>query len=263
VSQKLTISQTLTLNTGTAIPVFGFGTWKLQGVEATQAVLWALQAGYRLLDTASIYGNETEVGEAVRQSGLARSEIFVTTKLWPTNFFRVETAFSASLKRLGLSYVDLYLIHWPRFGRNKAWQVLEKIYDQGLAKAIGVSNYSVEDLEDLFKTSRVVPAVNQVEFSPFAYRQGLMDYCRDKGIVLEAYSPLTRGHNLGHPIIRKLAERYRKTGAQTMLRWSLQHGLIVIPKSSRKERIAENAAIFDFEISPEDVVALDALGPTR
>lgn len=257
---ELSLVSKYKLNNGIEIPVLGLGVYQMSSEETERAVRWALEAGYRHIDTASFYGNEQAVGKAVRESGISRGEIFVTTKLWPTNFFRAAAAFETSRIKLGLEYVDLYLLHWPSpFGRGRAWKVLEQLYAQGLCKAIGVSNYSIAQLEALRKTSTIVPAVNQVEFSPFLYRQELLAYCESSGIQVEAYSPLTRGKRLNDATIETLAKKYDKSPAQIMIRWSLQHGLVVIPKSRSKERIVENSSVFDFAIDESDMQTMDGL----
>lgn len=242
------------------MPRLGLGVYKIpSGVVTEQAVVWALAAGYRLIDTASFYGNEVDVGLALKKSGLSRSEVWITTKLWPSNFLRPEKAFYRSLEKLGLDYLDLYLIHWPFPGSTRVWKILEKIYKKGDVKAIGVSNYSLKDLKKLLPATSVTPAVNQVEFSPFLYRRELLEYCREKGMVLEAYSPLTRGKKLENPIVEIVAKKYNKSVAQIMIRWALQHGLVVIPKSSNQSRIVENGAVFDFTMEEEDMLRLDSL----
>ncbi len=259
--RQLSIDATVPLNNGLGMPTLGLGVWQMsKGAETEQSVLWALEAGYRLIDTAKIYGNEASVGNAVRQSGIARGEIFVTTKLWPTDFFRARAAFQKSLDKLGLAYIDLYLIHWPLpLVKSRLWKDLEKIYAEGRVRAIGVSNYSVEQLQALASTADIPPAVNQVLFHPFSFKKSLLDYCKSKNIVLEAYSPLARGKKFGDSGIAEIARKYTKTPAQIMIRWSLQHGLIPIPKSSRKERIIENGAVFDFQIEDNDMQFLDNL----
>jgi diketogulonate reductase-like aldo/keto reductase len=258
---QLSIDATVQLNNGLDIPLLGLGVWQMsEGVETEQSVLWALEAGYRLIDTAKIYGNEASVGNAVRKSGIARKEIFVTTKLWPTDFFGVRAAFQKSLDRLGLAYIDLYLIHWPiPLVKSCVWKDFEKIYAEGLVRSIGVSNYSVKQLEALASTAAIRPAVNQVLFHPFSYKKRLLDYSKSKNIVLEAYSPLARGRKFGNPVIAGIARKYARTPAQIMIRWSLQHGLIPIPKSRRKERIIENGTVFDFQIEDNDMKLLDNL----
>jgi methylglyoxal/glyoxal reductase len=256
----MTPHPTITLNNGVRIPQLGLGVYQVEGTAALNAVSWALEAGYRHIDTASLYGNEKEVGEAIRASGIPREEIFVTTKLWITNFLRAEAAFNDSLKRLGMEYVDLYLIHWPSpMGRDHAWKSLEQLHASGLTRAIGVSNYAIKHLEALQKISETVPAVNQVEFSPFLYQKELRDYCTARNIQLEAYSPLTRGKKLHDDTVETIAKKYSKSSAQIMIRWSIQHGNIVIPKSIHQERIRENANVFDFEITDVDMKILDAL----
>lgn len=243
------------------MPALGLGVYQIpKGSQTQQAVLWALEAGYRHIDTASFYGNEADVGQAIKQSGIPREEIFVTTKLWPTDFWSAEAAFEKSLDKLGLDYLDLYLIHWPiPIGKGRAWKVLESLYRKRRVKAIGVSNYSIRDLKDLLKIADIRPTVNQVEFSPFLYQKKLLEYCQSEQIQLEAYSPLTRGKRLSDSTIDQLAKQYQKTAAQMMIRWSLQHGLVVIPKSSNHARIRENAQVFDFEISQTDMERLDGL----
>jgi diketogulonate reductase-like aldo/keto reductase len=251
---------TVRLNNGIMMPTFGLGTWKMSDAEAETAVRFALDAGYRLIDTAKLYGNERGVGRAVRGSGIAREEIFVTTKLWPTDFFSPQAAFEESLKKLALEYVDLYLIHWPiPMMPQSVWLALEKIYAGKQARAIGVSNYNVSDIKKLLEYASVTPAVNQIRFSPFQFERDILDFSRASNIVVEAYSPLTQGKQLDNTIVRTLATKYHKTAAQILIRWSLQHETVVIPKSSNPERIKENAAVFDFEISAEDMALLDAL----
>jgi diketogulonate reductase-like aldo/keto reductase len=244
----------------------------MDGYEVTNAVPVALEAGYRHFDTAKIYGNEYELGQALRSSGVPRNELFVTTKLWVSDhgFKQAQAAFQASLHRLGMDYVDLYLIHWPgteagnNFQRNaelraESWRALEKIYTSGKAKAIGVSNYTIHHLEQLLRYCSVVPQVNQVEFHPKLYQRELLEYCKRHNIVLEGYSPLGRGKYLNHPSIKRIAEECNKTPAQVMLRWSLQHGVVTIPKSTHRSRIIENTQVFDFELSRTQMGQLDAL----
>ncbi len=255
----LSLTTKLTLNNGVQIPTIGLGVYQIPlGEQTENAVSWALEAGYRHIDTAAFYGNEKDVGRAIKKSGIPRNEIFVTTKVM--NLLRPERAFYQSLENLDLGYIDLYLVHFPfPLLRKRAWKILEKIYKKGDVKAIGVSNYSAKQVGQLLRYADVVPAVNQVEFSPFLYRKELQNYCKSKGILLEAYSPLTRGQRLGNDVIGELAVKYEKSSAQIMIRWSLQHGLIVLPKSSNRQRIAENSHVFDFEISAEDMEKLDGL----
>ena len=258
---QLSMRTAIQLNNGRDMPVLGLGVARMaEGAETEQSVLWALEAGYRLIDTAKIYGNEASVGRAVRKSGIAREEIFVTTKLWPSEFFRVRAALQKSLDKLGLAYIDLYLIHWPvPLVRSGIWKDFEKIYAAGLVRSIGVSNYSVKQLKALAAAADIPPAVNQVLFHPFSYKKELLDYCKSKNIALEAYSPLAKGRKLNDPVIAQLAGKYVKAPAQIMIRWSLQHGLIPLPKSSNKNRIFENTKVFDFHIENDDMKVLDNL----
>jgi diketogulonate reductase-like aldo/keto reductase len=258
------------LNSGKKIPSFGFGTWGLaDGAQAEQAVGKALEAGYRLLDTAKIYGNERSVGAAVRDSKVGREEILVTTKLWngDQGYQTALDAFDASLERLGLEYVDLYLIHWPgRANSNReSWRALGEIYERGDAKSVGVSNFSVEDLEELRGGSQLVPAVNQIPFHPFVYsdQAGVVDYCQERGIVVEAYSPLSRGRHIKHKTISAIARAHNKTNAQVMLRWAIQHGTVPIPKSAHLKRIKENLQVFDFELTDKEMEQLNNLSGHR
>ncbi|HMA53402.1 MAG TPA: aldo/keto reductase [Acidobacteriota bacterium] len=262
---KLGLQTRITLNNGVLMPLFGLGTWAATGKAGRRAVVWALEAGYRLIDTASSYGNESEVGEALRESGLPRSEVFVTTKVWPGEFGTEPTlrAFEASRLRLGLEQVDLYLLHWPGEDprlRAESWRALETLLADGRCRAIGVSNYGIPELEQILGGGGgIVPAVNQVPFSPFDQQRDVHVFCKLHGIRLEGYSPLTRGVKLGQRTVRTLAQARGRTPAQIMLRWALQKEVVTIPKSVHKERILENAGLFDFSLSPEDMAALDAL----
>ena len=246
------------------MPVLGLGVWKMAaGTETEQAVEWALEAGYRLIDTASTYRNEQSVGAALRRSGLPREQVFVTTKLLPVHAHS-SRELAKSLERLGLDYVDLYLIHWPiPFRNTHVWRELEALQEQGLAREVGVSNFGTEKLESLLRSGRRPPAVDQVQFSPFHFRRRLLDYCLEHGIVFEAYSPLERGSGVHDPTIRDVAERAGRTPAQVMLRWAIQHQAVVIPKSSNRERIRSNAQVFDFELGEDDMRALDGLDQTN
>ena len=259
--KDLKIDTKVKLNSGAEMPIFGLGTFQARsGKETRDAVLGALQIGYRHIDTASIYGNEEDVGAAIKESGIPREEVFVTTKLWNSDhgYDSAPAAFEGSRRRLGLSYVDLYLIHWPvQDLRNETWRALETLLEEEKCRAIGVSNYMTWHLEELLENSSTVPAVNQVEFSPYLYQKDLLKFCRKSNIQLEAYSPLTKGRKLDDPKLVALASKYSKSPAQILIRWALQHQMVVIPKSSVRERIVENAGVFDFGISTEDMRALD------
>jgi diketogulonate reductase-like aldo/keto reductase len=260
--RRLRIDTKIKLNNGVEMPVLGLGTYQSRGGKETQeAVLCALEAGYRHIDTAAMYGNEEDVGEAVRRSGIPREEIFVTTKLWNTDhgYQKALAAFEESQNKLGLAYVDLYLIHWPVEDlRKDSWKALERLLEEGKCRAIGVSNYMIHHLEEVLGNSSTVPAVNQVEFSPYLYQKELVEFCGKHGIQFEAYSPLTKSHKLNDPQLADIASKYSKTPAQILIRWALQKDVVVIPKSSRRERIKENADVFDFTISAEDMDILDS-----
>ncbi len=251
------------LNDGFAMPRFGLGTFLSEAGQATQdAVSWALAAGYRHIDTARIYGNERDVGWAVRESGIPRSDIFITTKVWNDDqgYDSTLAACEASLKRLRMDYVDLYLIHWPVAGRrSETWKALVRLKQSGEVRSIGVSNYMIRHLEELLSETDIVPAVNQFELSPFLQRKKLVAYCRERGILVESYSTLGRGQKLTDVRLAAIGRKYGKTPAQVALRWALQSDIAVIPKSVHKERILENAAIFDFDIAPDDMRAMAEL----
>ncbi len=251
------------LNNGISMPLLGLGVYLMRpGRETYQAVKTALEAGYRLVDTAALYRNEEDVGRAVRDSTIPRKEIFITTKLWNEDqgYDSTMRAFDLSFDRLGLGYIDLYLIHFPVPNlREESWRALEKILDSGRVRAIGVSNYTVRHLKELLRQSGVVPAVNQIEFSPFLYQRDLLEFCNKHRIQVEAYAPLTAGQRLDDPQITAVAKNHGRTNAQVLLRWAIQHGLVVIPKSVHADRIAENARIFDFELTSDEVSALDDL----
>lgn len=250
------------------MPGLGFGTWQLaDGKETVGSVSEALRAGYRLIDTAKIYGNEKSVGEAVRASKISREEIFVTTKLWNSDqgYDSAIAAFGEGLNKLGLEYVDLYLIHWPGHNASRrldSWRALVQIYEKKKAKSIGVSNFMVNHLEELLTKGSIVPAINQIEFHPFIYDKQLpiLEFCKARGIVVEAYSPLDHGHNMNDTTLRSIASQHNKSVAQVMLRWAIQHGTVPIPKSSHLQRIRENLDIFDFKLSSEEIKAIDELG---
>jgi diketogulonate reductase-like aldo/keto reductase len=257
------LTSTVRLNNGVEMPWVGFGTFKSEPGKVTeQAVAWALEIGYRHIDTAAVYGNEADVGRAVRASGIPRSQIFVTTKVWNADqgYEQALSAFEESDRKLGLGFVDLYLIHWPVKGKfADTWRALEKLHADGRVRAIGVSNFKVHHLEELAKASPVVPAVNQVEFHPFLLQSVLLAYDQAKGIRHEAWAPLTRGRAFTDPVIARIATIHGRSPAQVLLRWDLQHGVLTIPKSIHRERIAENARLFDFELAPDEMKAIDAL----
>jgi diketogulonate reductase-like aldo/keto reductase len=267
IADMLTMQSHIRLNNGVEIPQFGLGVYQSAPGRTTQRVVrYALNIGYRHIDTAYIYGNESDVGKAVHESGIQRDEVFITTKLWNTREVGYDSALQScedSLQRLGLTYVDLYLIHWPVQGISNStdiWRAMVHLLKEGKARAIGVSNYTIDDLKEILQDSDVVPAVNQVEFHPFLYQKDLLSFCKKNGIQLEAYSPLTRGKRLNHPSIKNIAKKYQnKTPAQILIRWSLQHNLVVIPKSIHEDRILENSQVFDFELTAEDMKILDSL----
>jgi methylglyoxal/glyoxal reductase len=253
------------LNQGNEIPMLGLGVFQSKpGLETRQAVRWALELGYRHIDTAALYENESDVGEALRASKIPREEVFVTTKMWHSEhgFESSQRAAHASLRRLGLSYVDLYLIHSPRAkspeDRLASWRGFEKLHQEGLCRSIGVSNYAIRHIEEL-RDQEVVPAVNQVEFHPFVFDPDLLAYCVKKRIRIEAWAPLTRGRRFDEPTVAEIATAHGRTPAQILLRWGIEHGLIEIPKSVHRDRIEENARIFDFQLSAQEVARLDAL----
>ena len=251
------------VNDGVEIPRLGLGVYRSKpGRETRGAVECALEIGYRHVDTARIYENEADVGAAIRASGIPRGDLFVTTKLWNADHGRKKAlrACDASLEKLGLEYVDLYLVHWPVRGlRGETWEALIALHEEGKARAIGVSNYMLRHLDELLRGSRVIPAVNQVECSPFLIQAELRAFCAARGIVVEAYSPLTKGRRLHHPRLVEIARRNGRTPAQVLIRWALQHDLVALPKSVRPERIRENAQVFDFHLSAGDMQLLDSL----
>jgi diketogulonate reductase-like aldo/keto reductase len=253
---------TRTLADGSEIPLLGLGVWQVpDGPECESAVRAALELGYRHIDTAQAYGNERSVGRAIADSGVPREEVYITTKFYPARDDAEEEA-KRSVERLGVEQVDLYIIHWPQGGPTWAWPGMERAQQAGLARSIGVSNFSVEQLDELLGAAEARPVVNQVQFSPVKYRRELLEACEERQIALEAYSPLGTGSHLDDERVGAVAERVQRTPAQVLLRWCVQRDLITIPKSTHRERIEANAQIFDFELSDEDMAALDALDET-
>ena len=263
---------------GSRMPMLGLGVWQVpNGAACANAVRWALDLGYRHIDTAQVYGNEESVGRALRESGVPRREVFVTTKFYPGRKFyqwrgrkfyewrRNDPVAAAeqSLRRLGVDQVDLYLVHWPEGGPTWAWPRMEQARELGLARSIGVSNFSTSELEDVIAAGTIPPAVNQVQFSPMEYRRALLDACRRRNVAVEAYSPLGTGRHLSDPTVARVAERVGRTQAQVLLRWCLQRDTIVLPKSTHRERIEQNAQIFDFTLPDDEMTTLDALDVTR
>jgi diketogulonate reductase-like aldo/keto reductase len=263
---SLTINSTVELLNGIEMPRLGLGVWRAKdGQETESAVAAALKAGYRSIDTASMYENEHGVGRAVRASGIPREQVFVTTKVWNNEqgYDSTLKAFRNSLDRLGMDYADLYLVHWPVAGKYKeTYRALEELYDQSLVRAIGVSNFNIHHLEDLMGSCRIKPMVNQVEMHPLHTQKKLFAFCRKEGIQLESWRPLMQGR-LDLPLIEELAAKYGKTPAQIVLRWHLQLGAVTIPKSTQEGRIRENAGLFDFELEPEDMNRIDALNQNQ
>jgi len=250
-----------TLNNGLQMPLFGLGAWDMYGKEAEQAVLDALEIGYRLLDTATLYHNEKEIGNAIRQSDIPRNEIFVTTKVPDAQqgYDATLRAFDASMKAMNIDYIDLYLVHWPvKNKRQETWNALERLYNDNQVKAIGVANYLLPFLNELETYSTITPAVNQLEFTPWLYLKDELQYCKEQGIQLQSYSPLTRGKKFNDERLLQLCKQYDKTPAQIILRWNIDHGISTIPKSSNKKRLQENFDIFNFSLSKEDVESIDS-----
>jgi 2,5-diketo-D-gluconate reductase A len=244
------------------MPLLGLGVWQVpDGPECVNAVRWALELGYRHIDTAQAYGNEASVGRALRDSGVPREEVFVTTKFFPARRDPVAQA-EQSLGRLGIDQVDLYIIHWPQGGPTWAWPGMERARELGYARSIGVSNFGVGELEQVLAGAGAAPVVDQVEFNPFNYRLALLEKCEQLGLVLEAYSPLGTGRHLSNETVLRIAERVGRTPAQVLLRWCLERNLPVIAKSTRRERIEENAQVFDFALADEDIGELDSLDRT-
>jgi methylglyoxal/glyoxal reductase len=261
------LQDTTTLHNGVKMPWFGIGVFKVEeGPELVNAVKTAIKHGYRSVDTAAIYGNEVGVGQGIREgmkkAGISREDLFVTSKVWNTDLGYESTlaAYETSLNKLGLEYLDLYLIHWPVEGKYKdAWRALETLYKEGRVKAIGVSNFQIHHLEDLMQDAEIKPMVNQVEYHPRLTQKELQSFCQKHGIQLEAWSPLMQGQLLDNEVLQEIANKYNKSVAQVILRWDLQNGVVTIPKTTKEHRIIENASIFDFELTEEDMERIDGL----
>ncbi len=257
------LQDTTTLHNGVEMPWFGLGVFKVkEGSEVVESVKAALKNGYKSIDTAAVYKNEEGVGQALKEAGVAREELFITTKVWNSDQGYESTlqAFETSMEKLGLDYLDLYLIHWPVEGKYKeTWKALEKLYKDGRVRAIGVSNFHVHHLKDLMADAEIKPMVNQVEYHPHLAQRELMEFCKAEGIQMEAWSPLKQGELLSEPTIVEIANKHGKSPAQIILRWDLQTGVVTIPKSIKEHRIIENADIFDFELSSEDMDRLNSL----
>lgn len=256
------ISDYTTLNNGVKMPWLGLGVWRVEdGDEVIRSVKAAVKAGYRSIDTAAVYDNEAGVGKAIKECGIPREELFITTKVWNTDqgYDTTLKAFEESRKKLGLEYIDLYLIHWPVKGKYKdTWRALEMLYREGVVRAIGVSNFQIHHLKDIMEGSSIVPVVNQVECHPLLTQKELLGFCKSHGIQLESWRPLMKG-KLDHPTLVELSRKYGKSAAQVVLRWDLQNGVVIIPKSVHENRIIENAGIFDFELTDEDMEKVDAM----
>jgi len=252
---------TVKLAGGRRMPLLGFGTWQLRGSAARSAAGWALEAGYRHLDTATGYSNEAQVGAALRDSGLARSDVFVTTKMPPDHVGRERRTLEESLAALGTDYVDLWLVHWPPNGTAgvSSWEVFVQARDEGLARSIGVSNYSLDQIDELTEATGSTPEVNQIKWSPLLFDAAQLAAHRDRGVVVEGYSPFRAG-TLDHPTLVEIADRHGKLPAQVVVRWHIQREVVVIPKSAQRERIVSNADVFDFELSADELTAIDSLG---
>jgi diketogulonate reductase-like aldo/keto reductase len=255
-------SYLILLNNGTLMPGLGLGTYKLVGQEAYEPVKVALECGYRHIDTASFYENEEAVGRAVADSGVPREEVFITSKVWNTEqgYKGTLEAVERSLRRLGTDYLDLYLVHWPVTGKRlDTYRALEKLFDEGTVQAIGVSNFNQRHLQELFAACEMMPAVDQVEMSPFLYQKDLLQLCQDRDVLVTAYSPLARGRVLNDATLAEVGKAHGKSPAQVIVRWCLQKGMAVIPRSSHPARIRENAEVFDFTLGKEEMLRLDLL----
>ncbi|MCM3135082.1 aldo/keto reductase [Paenibacillus polysaccharolyticus] len=257
------VQDTTTLNNGVKMPWLGFGVFKVKdGDEVVSAVKTAIEAGYRSIDTAKVYNNESGVAQGIRESGIAREDLFITTKVWNSDqgYESTLAAFEESMQRLELEYLDLYLIHWPVKGKYKdTWRALEKLYKEDRVRAIGVSNFQTHHLEDLLMDATVKPAVNQVELHPLLTQTELRDYCSTHEIQIEAWSPLGQGNLMEHPLLQDIAAKYGKSPAQVILRWDLQNGIVTIPKSVTPERIHANTELYDFELTAEEIEQINGL----
>ncbi len=263
----LHLQSTTKLSNGVEMPWFGLGVYKVEeGDQVVNSVKWAIEAGYRSIDTAALYQNEEGVGQAIKESGVPREELFITTKVWNSDqgYDATLQAFEKSLSKLGLDYVDLYLVHWPVKGKYKdTWRALEKLHEDGKVRAIGVSNFQIHHLEDLLADAKVRPVVNQVELHPLLSQVELRNYCKEQGIQIEAWAPLAQGRLLDNPTLQAIADKHGKSIAQVLLRWDIQSGIVTIPKSIKKERIVQNADIYDFELSAEEMKQIDDLNEDR
>ncbi|MEO2205886.1 aldo/keto reductase [Paenibacillus pabuli] len=261
------VQDTTTLYNGVKMPWLGFGVFKVKdGEEVVEAVKTAIQAGYRSIDTAKAYNNETGVAQGIRESGVAREDLFITTKVWNSDqgYESTLAAFEASMERLELEYLDLYLIHWPVKGKYKdTWRALEKLHKEGRIRAIGVSNFQIHHLEDLMMDATIKPAVNQVELHPLLIQSELREYCSKHQIQIEAWSPLGQGNLLEHPLLQDIAAKHRKSPAQVILRWDLQNGIVTIPKSVTPQRIQDNASLYDFELTAEEIEQINGLNENK
>jgi methylglyoxal/glyoxal reductase len=257
------INSCFDLNDKNSIPILGFGVYLIPpGSETFSSVTAALKAGYRLIDTASIYKNEADVGLAIQRSHIKREEIFVTTKLWNSDqgYHSALKALASSLKKLQLDYLDLYLLHWPVYEKRiESWKALIELKASGRCRSIGVSNFTIPHLQGLMDSTGIVPAVNQIEFSPFLYQRALLLFCQKHNILVQSYSPLTAGKRLNDPVLWDISQKHHKTPAQTLIRWNLQHHLVPLPKSKTPSRIIENAMVFDFNLDDTDMERLDSL----
>lgn len=259
---NLSKNKDLVLNNGVEIPLIGFGTYKMHGAELEKAIEVGLEAGYRHFDTAALYGNEEEIGNVLKNTGVKREDIFITTKVWNDDqgYDNTMAAIDVSLEKLQTDFVDLYLVHWPIPEKRAAtWDAMIQLYDDRKARSIGVSNYTSKHIDELMKKSSITPVVNQIEITPFLYQQELAEKCESYDIKIQAHSPLVRGSQMNNPVLVEVANKFGKSTAQVLIRWSLEKGFVVLPKSSNPERIKENIDVFDFELTAEDMSKIDSL----